>query len=125
MYLLLKSSDFVSHDLSPEHVFAGCELPAPDADTEKDTEEEKEQDKQRKYELELVLRKWYSVDRGREVRCFVRDGKLLGAFYLICVFYSPSFPHSYLYPTLIPILIAFPTRSPIRPSPTKKQNKKN
>jgi len=28
-------------------------------------------------ELELVLRKWYSVDKSREVRCFVREGRLI------------------------------------------------
>ncbi|KAG5222552.1 D123-domain-containing protein [Salix suchowensis] len=29
------------------------------------------------YSLELVLRKWYPVDRSREVRCFVRDNVLI------------------------------------------------
>ena len=60
VYLLLKSSDFVQHDLSPEHVFDGCESRPPS------------------YDLELVLRKWYPVDRSRELRCFVRQEKLLG-----------------------------------------------
>ncbi|KAF8170075.1 cytoplasmic protein [Pholiota molesta] len=78
VYLLLKSSDFVTHDLSPERVFAGCDEPSADADTEKDTEKRPEQNQQPEYALELVLRKWYAVDRSREVRCFVRDGKLLG-----------------------------------------------
>ncbi|KAL4070056.1 D123-domain-containing protein [Scleroderma yunnanense] len=61
VYLLLKSSDFITHDISIERVFDGCntnDLPA--------------------YELELVLRKWYPVDRSREVRCFVRNDTLLG-----------------------------------------------
>ncbi|KAI9462262.1 cytoplasmic protein [Boletus coccyginus] len=61
VYLLLKSSDFVTHDLNGERVFEGCgagERPL--------------------YDLELVLRKWYSVDRSREVRCFVRNDMLLG-----------------------------------------------
>lgn len=61
VYLLLKSSDFVTHDLNVERVFEGCgagERPL--------------------YDLELVLRKWYSVDRSREVRCFVRNDMLLG-----------------------------------------------
>lgn len=61
VYILLKSSDFASHDVSPDNVFEGC---APGSDA---------------YELELVLRKWYHVDPGREFRCFVRDGTLLGA----------------------------------------------
>jgi hypothetical protein len=30
------------------------------------------------YDLELVLRKWYPVDRGRELRCFVRANELIG-----------------------------------------------
>lgn len=30
------------------------------------------------YDLELVLRKWYPVDRGRELRCFVRANQLIG-----------------------------------------------
>ncbi|KAI6151591.1 D123-domain-containing protein [Pisolithus tinctorius] len=61
VYLLLKSSDFIAHDLSIESVFDGCKIDdLPD------------------YELELVLRKWYSVDHSREVRCFVRNDVLVG-----------------------------------------------
>ncbi|KAF9048298.1 D123-domain-containing protein [Hymenopellis radicata] len=63
VYLLLKSSDFISHDLSCDSVFDGCAEP----------------DSCRSlYNLELVLRKWYSFDRGRECRCFVRNDVLLG-----------------------------------------------
>ncbi len=62
IYLLLKSSDFTQHDLSPESVFEGCE----DTSTPPS------------YELELVLRKWYHVDTSREFRCFVRQGVLIG-----------------------------------------------
>ncbi len=36
------------------------------------------------YELELVLRKWYPVDSGRELRCFVRDNALLGETFICC-----------------------------------------
>ncbi len=64
VYLLLKSSDFVIHDLEYERVFEGCEL---DSEAEKPT-----------YELELVLRKWYSLEGSRELRCFVRNGQLVG-----------------------------------------------
>lgn len=60
VYLLLKSSDFVQHDLNLDHVFDGCETRPPT------------------YDLELVLRKWYPVDRSRELRCLVRYEKLLG-----------------------------------------------
>ncbi|KAL1747322.1 D123-domain-containing protein [Schizophyllum fasciatum] len=61
VYLLLKSSDFVSHDLSHDLVFDG-QTPGPNEP----------------YELELVLRKWYAIDRSREMRCFVRAGRLIG-----------------------------------------------
>ncbi|KAF7314227.1 hypothetical protein MKEN_00895100 [Mycena kentingensis (nom. inval.)] len=59
VYMLLKSSDFITHDITRASVFEGCNAPA-------------------EYQLELVLRKWYPVDKSREVRCFVRDDKLLG-----------------------------------------------
>jgi len=62
VYLVLKSSDFVSHDLDPKLVFAGCE------DVVKGSEE---------YDLELVLKKWYPVERSRELRCFVRQDTLI------------------------------------------------
>ncbi|KAF8583429.1 D123-domain-containing protein [Ramaria rubella] len=62
VYLLLKSSDFVSHDIDPNLAFEGC------------TEEERHIPV---HELELVLKKWYLVDRGREFRCFVRDDLLI------------------------------------------------
>ncbi|KAJ7601078.1 D123-domain-containing protein [Mycena floridula] len=62
VYLLLKSSDFVNHDLSIDTVFDGCE-----------PEESEVQ-----YDLQLVLRKWYEIDRSRELRCFVRQHRLLG-----------------------------------------------
>jgi len=62
VYLLLKSSDFISHDISPEDVFDGCEGT----------------DYSSTYQLELVLRKWYHVDPSREFRCFVRQNSLLG-----------------------------------------------
>ena len=68
VYLLLKSSDFAAHDLDPETVFDGCD-PAYAAESTSP------------YELELVLRKWYPVDRARELRCFVRQEVLIGVFY--------------------------------------------
>lgn len=67
VYLLLKSSDFISHDLDPSLVFEGTEPVLPD---------------DQPYELELVLRKWYSIDKSREVRCFVRERHLIGALFL-------------------------------------------
>jgi len=32
------------------------------------------------YKLELVLRKWFAIDPSREMRAFVREGLLIGAF---------------------------------------------
>lgn len=64
--MLLKASDFVTHDITPESVFDGCNS----------------EDKVPAYDLELVLRKWYHVDPSREFRCFVRSCSLLGNLYL-------------------------------------------
>jgi len=68
IYLLLKSSDFVSNDLSIDNVFEGCQYDASNPPS---------------YQLELVLRKWYPIDRSREFRCFVRDGRLIGAISIV------------------------------------------
>ncbi|KXN88223.1 hypothetical protein AN958_07682 [Leucoagaricus sp. SymC.cos] len=65
VYILLKSSNFATHDTDPTNVFSGCVNLEPG-------EEEPH------YELELVLRKWYSIERNREVRCFVRNRRLIG-----------------------------------------------
>ncbi len=73
VYLLLKSSDFVLHDIDTTQLFSGCE---PSVDDEAGMPE---------YNLELVLRKWYPVDRSRELRCFVRREILLGALVRLCV----------------------------------------
>ncbi len=84
--MLLKSSDFISHDLSAESVFEGCV----DIDDDDDDEEEEEEgrdgggsgpkkayyDYDYYYKLELVLRKWFAIDPSREMRAFVRDGVL-------------------------------------------------
>ncbi|PPQ68335.1 hypothetical protein CVT24_004816 [Panaeolus cyanescens] len=67
IYMLLKSSDFITHDLDPANVFEGCE----------EVSSQKQSDKP-KYELELILRKWYPIDRARELRCFVRNDVLIG-----------------------------------------------
>ncbi|KAF5360359.1 hypothetical protein D9756_004749 [Leucocoprinus leucothites] len=64
VYILLKSSDFATHDTDAANVFSGCVDPQPGEDSH--------------YELELVLRKWYSIERNREVRCFVRHRRLIG-----------------------------------------------
>lgn len=67
IYLLLKSSNFITHDL--EHAFDGCDNdPADNASklTIKDIPHH------------LVLRKWIQVNPSVEFRCFVRRRKLIG-----------------------------------------------
>ncbi|KND04798.1 cell proliferation protein CDC123 [Spizellomyces punctatus DAOM BR117] len=59
IFLLLKSSDFVAHDLG--HAFEKCENGP--------TRPEK---------FELVLKKWYDLLPSMEFRCFVKDGELVG-----------------------------------------------
>lgn len=59
VYLLLKSSDFVRHDLVMP--FEGCS----------DAEEASP------VKYALVLRKWTEINPGHEFRCFVRDGRLV------------------------------------------------
>ena len=96
VYLLLKSSDFISHDL--DHAFDGCvdfdpELPVEDdlvqapsrlmveGGSETDSDDEDAPPRQRRakqYEFELVLKQWYDMPKSQEWRCFVRDRKLVG-----------------------------------------------
>jgi D123 len=85
VYLLLKSSDFVSHDLDREAVFAGCDLSSRDGSQLARAPPS--------YDLELVLRKWYLIDHSRELRCFVRQEILLGAYMTV---YISAFAHIHL-----------------------------
>lgn len=62
LYLLLKSSDFITHDL--EHAFDDC---APDTNIEVAD-----------IKYVLVLRKWFKVNPACEFRCFVRKRQLIG-----------------------------------------------
>ena len=75
VYILLKSSDFVSHDLDEEQVFRGCD---DDAYAQTPGQSHNGGDSQPQYSLELVLRKWYHVDPSREFRCFVRGARFIG-----------------------------------------------
>jgi D123 len=72
VYLFLKSSDFVAHDLNPDMVFEGCSL-------EDGRPHDAEPTGRPKYQVELVLKKWFAIDKSRELRCFVRDDTLIGA----------------------------------------------
>jgi len=64
IYLLLKSSDFITHDL--EHAFADC-ADDPSSTLSQDT-----------IPYVLVLRKWFKVNPSCEFRCFVRERRIIG-----------------------------------------------
>lgn len=61
LFLLLKSSDYLNHDMY--HAF--------------DEAEDYNEDKPPHFDLELVLRKWVEINPSMEFRCFVRDRQLL------------------------------------------------
>ncbi|KAK3822139.1 MAG: D123-domain-containing protein [Linnemannia gamsii] len=66
IFLLLKSSDFIAHDLA--HAYEDCsDAPA----------EGVRRVRQRPETVELVLRKWFDLAPSMEFRCFVRDNKLV------------------------------------------------
>ncbi|GFF35848.1 cell division cycle protein 123 [Aspergillus udagawae] len=67
IYLLLKSSDFITHDL--EHPFDGC---VPDTSDSSDTPAT-----QPDIPYHLVLRKYVNFNPSLEFRCFVRNRVLL------------------------------------------------
>ncbi|PKX95901.1 cell proliferation protein CDC123 [Aspergillus novofumigatus IBT 16806] len=67
IYLLLKSSDFITHDL--EHPFDDC---VPDTDDSSDTPAT-----QPDIPYHLVLRKYVNFNPSLEFRCFVRNRMLL------------------------------------------------
>jgi hypothetical protein len=51
-----------------------------DNNDDDDDEQGQGQDRTSLYKLELVLRKWFAIDPSREMRAFVREGVLIGAF---------------------------------------------
>jgi len=61
IYLLLKASDFVSHDLS--HAYDDC------IDAQGVTASGT---------YELVLKKWFDMPRSQEFRCTVKENQLVG-----------------------------------------------
>lgn len=82
VYLLLKSSDFISHDL--DRAFDDCidyEPTSPSLAGLSLDEEEGERRRRRRWSFELVLKKWFDMPRSQEWRCFVRENRLLGAFF--------------------------------------------
>ena len=61
LFLLLKSSDYLNHDMY--HAFdEACDF---------------DKSNPPKFELELVLRKWVEINPSMEFRCFVRDRQLI------------------------------------------------
>jgi hypothetical protein len=98
--MLLKSSDFIVHDLSAESVCEGCVNKNDDDDDNHHHDDHRDQGTtttsgggsasasacggaEKVYKLELVLRKWFAIEPSREMRAFVRDGVLIGA----CVYF--------------------------------------
>ena len=77
VYLLLKSSDFITHDL--EQVFDDCEVESEDESNEGDEDEEISVDEPlSKIPYHLVLRKTIpAFNPALEIRCFVRSRHLL------------------------------------------------
>lgn len=69
IYILLKSSDFISHDLNS--AFSDCV----DASHMKSTIIDN-------FKYFLVLKQWVNVNPSMEFRCFVHKHKLVGNFYM-------------------------------------------
>ncbi|CAE6518488.1 unnamed protein product [Rhizoctonia solani] len=93
VYLLLKSSDFAMHDLDNNRIFEGCvDNPHSSRDQvvngssngrvngsipDSDSVASDSSEGGHSVRLELVLKKWYEIERSREVRCFVWDNRML------------------------------------------------
>ncbi|KAG8440019.1 hypothetical protein GDO86_005985 [Hymenochirus boettgeri] len=60
IFLLFKSSDFVTHDFTQPFIYCVDDSPDP------------------KIKYELVLRKWCELIPGAEFRCFVKENRLIG-----------------------------------------------
>ncbi|KAI8825739.1 D123-domain-containing protein [Fimicolochytrium jonesii] len=73
VFLLLKSSDFVAHDLG--HAFEGC---VTDTTAGQPEEADDEAGIAGPEQFDLILRKWYELLPSMEFRCFVKDDQLVG-----------------------------------------------
>lgn len=62
VFLLLKSSDFINHDLN--HIYEQCI----DADERKSEP----------IQYDLILKKWYDLQPSMEFRCFVKNQEIIG-----------------------------------------------
>ncbi|KAI1293069.1 hypothetical protein EDD11_008516 [Mortierella claussenii] len=85
IFLLLKSSDFVAHDLS--HAYEDCSDATATSMTGIDSVSDRPAMQQhigadgirkRPEIVELVLRKWFDLAPSMEFRCFVKDNNLIG-----------------------------------------------
>ncbi|KAH6587535.1 hypothetical protein BASA61_006261 [Batrachochytrium salamandrivorans] len=70
IYLLLKSSDFIAHDLS--HAYEDCVVDPTHPTTADETRP------QRPQAFELVLREWFDLAPSMQFRCFVKSHHLVG-----------------------------------------------
>ncbi|KAG0344444.1 hypothetical protein BG004_004479 [Podila humilis] len=77
IFLLLKSSDFIAHDLA--HAYEDCSDEHGEAGSGIRSRPEK---------VELILRKWFDLAPSMEFRCFVRDNKLIGISQRDMTFYE-------------------------------------
>ncbi|GAA5950528.1 hypothetical protein JCM3765_000519 [Sporobolomyces pararoseus] len=109
VYLLLKSSDFISHDL--DHAFDECvdfdpsslsstsegipdllNLTIDESMTTSSSQPSRRQ--RRPYSFELVLKKWFDMPKSQEWRCFVKDRQLIGISQRDTTFYDFLQPES-------------------------------
>ncbi|BGP25057.1 hypothetical protein JCM10295v2_003977 [Rhodotorula toruloides] len=87
VYLLLKSSDFVSHDL--DRAFDDCVDRVPlERSTLEGEREGGHRSGGRGWSFELVLKKWFDMPRSQEWRCFVRENRLLAISQRDTTFYD-------------------------------------
>ncbi|KAF8978527.1 hypothetical protein BGZ52_005924 [Haplosporangium bisporale] len=77
IFLLLKSSDFIAHDLA--HAYEDCSDEAGEAGSGI---------RSRPENVVLILRKWFDLAPSMEFRCFVRDNKLIGISQRDMTFYD-------------------------------------
>lgn len=68
IYILLRSSDFINHDLNES--FNNC------------TDKEEMRNEIVNFKYKLILREWFKINPVMEFRCFVHNNKLIGKLYL-------------------------------------------
>ncbi len=69
VYIQLRSSDFVNHDLTQP--FADCE----------DCDKPENQELIKNFKYVLVIRDWININSSMEFRCFVHKNKLVGKIF--------------------------------------------